>query len=61
MLERPNPSSLRLEMGSSVLVLNQDHQYTLSVHLRLTVFNEEPNLSGTGLEIVKVTIHTDLY
>ena len=38
-----NPTSVRPDTGFSLLVLRQDLQYKLHVHLRLNVFNEEPN------------------
>ena len=48
------PSSVRLNLGSALIVWKKDLQYKLSVHLRLNVFNYEPNLIPTELEYPNV-------
>jgi hypothetical protein len=40
-----DPSSVQLNLGSSLLVVKQDLQNKLTVHLRLNEFNEEPDLT----------------
>jgi len=47
---KASPSSVRLDLGSSLLVLNQDIQYKLNVHLRRNAFNVKPNLTRTEQE-----------
>ena len=42
------PSSVPLNLVSSSLVLKQDLQYKLTVHLRLNVFNDETTLNSNS-------------
>jgi hypothetical protein len=47
-----NPSSsVRVNLGSSLLVLKQGLKYKLNVHLRLNVFYYEPKLTRTELDV----------
>ena len=45
------PSSVRLNLVSSPLVLKKDLQCKLTVQLRINVFNDETNLTRTELDI----------
>ena len=47
---RERSSSLRLHLGSPLLVLKKDIHYILPVRLRLDVFNDETNVTQTELE-----------
>ena len=44
-------SSVRLNLGSSLLFSKQDLQYELTVHLPLSAFHAEPNLARTKLGV----------
>jgi len=47
----PRRVIIRLNLGSSLLVLKQGLQYKFNVHLRLNGFYDELGLSPTELEV----------
>ena len=55
-----SPTSVRLNLGSAWLVLKQDIQYTSNVHLRLSVCNDEPNLTRAELGLTVETLNTGI-